>query len=155
MKDPKRAFDWITTLLDELGCPYVVVGGLAANVFGGRRPLYDIDLDVHKSALPKIADRAKLYVTFGPARYQDAHFDIELLSLRYAEQDIDLTAGEDVLLFDSRVGRWCEVPTDFSVGEHHEVLGKRVPVMGRAALIEYKRMLSRDTDLEDVAAMGG
>lgn len=155
MKDSMRAFDWITGLLEELGYSYLVVGGLAANVFGGRRPLYDIDLDVPKSALREVAERAKLYVTFGPARFRDEQFDIELLSLRYADQDIDLTAAEDVLLFDRNAAQWRHVPTDLMAGEIHEVLGKKVFVIKREALIAYKQMLARDTDLEDVAAMGG
>ena len=59
MKDSQRAFDWITTLLDELGHPYVVVGGLAAIVYGSKRPLFDIDLDVPMFALREIVDRAQ------------------------------------------------------------------------------------------------
>lgn len=155
MRDSKRAFDWITNLLDDLGHPYIVVGGLAANIFGGNRPLNDIDLDVPKSALFEVAERSKSYVTFGPARYRDEQFDIELLSLRYAEQDIDLTAAENILLFDRQAAEWREVPTDLRAGELHEVLGRRVPVMSKNSLISYKRMISRDTDLEDISAMGG
>jgi hypothetical protein len=87
MRDSKLAFDWITSLLEDMGHPYVVVGGLAANVFGGKRPLNDIDLDVPRGALKQIAESASPYITFGPARYRDQQFDIKLLSLRYANQD--------------------------------------------------------------------
>jgi hypothetical protein len=155
MKDSQRAFDWITTLLDELGHPYVVVGGLAAIVYGSKRPLFDIDLDVPMFALREIADRAQAYVTFGPSRFRDEQFDIELLTLRYGEQEIDLTAAEDVLLFDRGAATWRQVPTDLKAGELHEVFGKRVPVMGRDALLAYKPMLARDLDLEDVIAISG
>lgn len=155
MKDSKQAFDWITVLLEELGYPYVVVGGLAANVYGGKRPLYDIDLDAPGAALHEIAGRATDYVAFGPARFRDEQFDIQLLSLRHGGQEIDLTAAEDVRLFDRRTATWCEVPTDLTARELHEVLGKKVPVMSRDALVAYKLMIARDTDLEDVVAMGG
>jgi hypothetical protein len=155
MKDSQRAFDWITTLLDELGHSYVVVGGLAANVYGSKRPLCDIDIDVPMFALREIANLAQAYVTFGPSRFRDEQFDIELLTLRYGEQEIDLTAAEDVLLFDRGAAIWRQVPTDLKAGELHEVFGKTVPVMSRDALITYKRMLARDTDLEDVMAISG
>lgn len=155
MKESERAFEWITGLLDELGYPYLVVGGLAATIFGSKRTLYDIDLDVPAVALEDIARRFKGHVTFGPARFRDEQFDIQLLSLRYADQDIDLTAAEDIQLFDRTAAQWRHVPTDLMAREIHEVLGKKVFVMKRDALIAYKKMLARDTDLEDVAAMVG
>jgi hypothetical protein len=155
MRDTKKAFDWITSLLDELGHRYVVVGGLATNVYGGVRPLNDIDLDVPKAALKEVAERAKEWLVFGPARYRDEQFDIELLSLCFAGQDIDLTAAEDIKLFDRQAGAWCNLPTDLDASEPHEVLGKVAAVMKKELLIGYKKMVARRTDLEDIAAMEG
>ncbi|MBX7144335.1 MAG: hypothetical protein K1X79_07780 [Oligoflexia bacterium] len=155
MRDSKLAFEWITSLLTALGHPYVVVGGLAANVFGGKRQLNDVDLDVPKKSLKEVAELAKEWIVFGPARYRDEQFDIELLSLRYAGQDIDLTAAEDISLFDRHAGEWRKVPTDLKAGELHEVLGKTVAVMTKESLISYKKMICRDSDLEDIVAMGG
>lgn len=155
MKDSKTAFHWIVNLLHELGQPFVVVGGLAANVYGGRRALNDIDLDVPHQSFAKLMPYVKQFITFGPARYQDKEFDIELMTLRYAEQDIDLTAAESIRLFDYQSGDWRSLPTDFAASEKHEVFGLAVPIMRREILIAYKQMIRRDTDLEDIAQLGG
>ena len=66
-----------------------------------------------------------------------------------------MTAAEDVRLFDRGTATWRQVPTDLKAGDLHEVFGKTVPVMSRDALITYKRILSRDLDLEDVIAISG
>jgi hypothetical protein len=154
MKDSKTAFHWIVNLLHEQGLPFVVVGGLAANVYGGRRPLNDIDIDVPSHSFTKLMPHVKQFITFGPARYHDREFDIQLMSLRYAEQEIDLTAAESIRLFDHQSGDWRILPTDFAASERHEVFGITVPVMRRDLLVAYKKMIQRDTDLEDIAQLG-
>jgi hypothetical protein len=155
MKDSKAAFEWIVTLLRRFEQPFVVVGGLAANVYGAQRPLNDIDLDVPQEALIKLLPHVKQFITFGPAKYQDAEFDIELMSLRYAEQEIDLTASESIRLFDHRSGEWRSVPTDLAAADEHELFGMTVPVMKRDLLVAYKQMIRRQTDLEDIVALVG
>ena len=155
MKDSKAAFEWIVGLLRELNQPFVVVGGLAVNVYGGTRPLNDIDLDVPGRALTMLLPQVREHVTFGPARYQDLEFDIELMTLRYAGQEIDLTAAESIRLYDHRTGSWRYVPTSDTEIEEHIVLGMKVPVMRKELLVAYKQMIQRDTDLEDIRQMGG
>lgn len=155
MKDPKVAFEWIVNLLHEIDQPFVVVGGLAANVYGATRPLNDIDLDVPQRALMMLYPQVKQYVTFGPANFRDSEFDLELMTLRYAGQEIDLTAAESIRLFDHRTGSWQSVPTNCTEVEEHVVLGLKAPVMKKELLVSYKLMIQRDTDLEDVRQMVG
>lgn len=153
VRDTEGAFGWITGLLDSGGFPWQVVGGLAAQIYGSPRPLADIDIDTSHAALSSVAEQARSYLTFGPERYRDSEFDIELLSLRWRGQDIDLTAAEDIRLFD-RSGRvWREVPTDLRLYESHHVYGRRAQVITRAGLIEYKRIIDRPVDRVDIEAI--
>jgi len=152
-RDSEGAFAWIAGLLDKGAFRWVVVGGLAARIYGSPRPLADIDIDVPRAALDFIARQAQALVTFGPARYCDDEFDIELLSLRWGKQAIDLTAAEDVRLFDRSSGVWRHHPTDLLVCETRVVLGRSAPVMPRSQLIEYKRIIDRPVDRADIAAL--
>lgn len=45
----------IVATLDKSNIPYEVTGGVAALFYGARRPLYDIDIDIHKTDFPKNA----------------------------------------------------------------------------------------------------
>ncbi|WP_319018089.1 hypothetical protein [Gallaecimonas mangrovi] len=39
-----QALNWLTALLARQQLPYQIVGGLAAHLYGGSRPVADIDL---------------------------------------------------------------------------------------------------------------
>src|SRR5678815_3654346 len=92
------ALRWLLPLLDRLGARYHVTGGFAAHLYGARRPVNDIDIDLPRAAIDRLAPDVAEYITFGPARYRDSTWDIYLLTLRYNGQDIDLTAVEDASL---------------------------------------------------------
>lgn len=150
-RDTVTALNWIVGLLRRRGYPFAVVGGLAANVYGASRPLNDIDIDVPRRVFTDCRNDFAQFVTFGPAAYRDAEFDIELLSLRFAGQDIDLTAAETIRLYDKSKPAWVELPTDLSATEEHRILGLSIPVMRKDLLIAYKNVIARETDLSDVA----
>jgi hypothetical protein len=152
-RDTVAAFRWIVSLLRRRGYPFAVVGGLAANVYGASRPLCDIDIDVPRRVFTDCRDEFAQFVTFGPAAFRDAEFDIELLSLRFAGQDIDLTAAETIRLYDKSRAAWVALPTDLSATEEHRILGLSVPVMRQDLLVAYKALIARETDLCDIAEM--
>jgi len=152
-RDTAGAFAWIATLLDDGGFGWVVVGGLAARTYGSSRPLADIDIDTPRAALRFVAERAREFITFGPERYRDSEFDIELLTLRWGGQDIDLTAAEDIRLFDRGAAVWREVPTDMKAFEIHQLMGRSAPVMSRETLVHYKRIIDRPVDRVDIEAV--
>lgn len=153
MKDSVAALAWITNELTRLGVPFAVVGGLASNAYGGSRPLNDIDIDVPDATLSMLARELESYRTFGPERSVSECFDCQLLGFSYLGQEIELSGADSFLILDRSVNRWVPWPTDLQKIEKRSVLGLTVPVMQRSALIAYKRLVGRETDLIDVAEL--
>lgn len=150
MDKVESALRWIHSILHELRIPYVVSGGLAVRLYGGTRPLYDIDLDVPENRMSALLPFVSEYIVSGPSHYIDEHFDLKLLTLDYNGQSIDITAAESVRVYDRSEGRWIQDPTDLAAVELREIYGLTIPVQKRELLIRYKKLVARATDLEDV-----
>lgn len=148
--DSQKAFHFIIDLLEEQGINYQISGGLAAHVHGSGRPLADIDIDVDASALSRLAELTKEYITRPLGRYQDAHWDLLLLTINVAGQEIDLCSPQ-TLIFNHAAQAWESYDSDLSQYEIKEVFGRKVRVETRDALLTYKRILGREVDIEDVA----
>lgn len=118
-------------------------------MYGVDRELADIDIEVEDADIIKIFDDVKPYIIFGPARYKDDNWDLELMTLSYEGQDIDI-AGTGAKIFNMKMGVWEDCVGNLNTVELKEVYGKFVPIESRDSLIEYKSKLSREVDREDV-----
>jgi 8-oxo-dGTP pyrophosphatase MutT (NUDIX family) len=146
----EHALRWIHEILSREKIPFVVSGGLAARLHGATRPLYDIDLDIPQSRLKDLLPHVQRYVVFGPARFQDEIFDLELLTLNVGSQLIDIAGAESVRLFDKNAGVWRADPTDLTAFELRSMCGLELPATPRDLLIRYKRWIARPTDIQDI-----
>lgn len=149
----KAALLWITQLLESFEIPYQIAGGLAANAYGSKRELNDIDIDISQSGFNKIFDSVKEHIVYGPSHYTDEHWDLYVMTLRYQEQEIDLTSIENVKIFNSLSREWESLETDLSKACHIEIMGIKVPVIPKYDLLTYKKMLRRPVDLLDIEAI--
>lgn len=146
----EAAFRWIHHLLTERKIPFVVGGGFAVRLFGGTRPLYDIDLDIPEERFRDLLPAVQPYVVDGPSRLKDELFDVFLLTLDYQGQPIDITGAESIRVYDTTAEVWREDPTDLEAVEMREVYGLAVKVQRPELLLRYKRWIARPTDLQDV-----
>ena len=151
MKDTEAAFMWIINILRELAIPFQITGGLAAQLYGSKRPLADIDIDILESDMEKLSARVHEHIVFGPAQYKDAAWDVKLMTLTYAGQDIDISAFDTTKIFDVTTSAWVELGGNLHLSETFEVYGIQVPVITKANLLAYKKMLGREVDRLDVA----
>lgn len=143
------AFHFIIDILEKHRIPYKISGGLAARAYGSTRELADIDIDVPDECLPIIAKEVEHYIVFGPARYQDENWNLNLITLNYHGQDIDIS-GNSAQIYNQQTGSWEEHASDLAVFEWKELFGRRVPVESKQCLINYKTKLGRPVDIEDV-----
>ena len=72
MKNTENAFRWIF---------YKISGGLAAQLHGAKRELADIDIEVSDADVGKVAQDVKPFIIFGPTRYIDENWNLELMTL--------------------------------------------------------------------------
>lgn len=149
MKNTEKAFHWIIDLLEKRGIAYKISGGFAARLHGAKRELADIDIEVSDADVVKVAEEVKPFIIFGPDRYIDENWDLELMTLSYEEQEIDI-AGIDAKIFNQKTKLWELCPGDLQTVVTKEAFGRQVPVESIESLITYKSMLAREVDLEDI-----
>ena len=152
MRDTKEAFHWIIRILKKYEVPYQISGGLAAKIYGSSRPLADIDIDISEEKFVDILPDVKPYIIFGPERFRNENFDLSLITLNYMGQEIDL-CSQHVKIRDAKTGEWHDNSTDFSRYELQEVYDITIPVIKKDDLVNYKKILGRPVDLEDIKQM--
>lgn len=149
MDNAKNAFLWIVGLMNDNNIAFRITGGLAAIAFGSERPLVDIDIEVQNEDLPLIEQLTRPHVAVPLEAYKDDSWELELLKLRYLDQDVDI-AGNRTKLFNTGLNKWEDLVSDITDNSNIEIFGKKTPVEKLESLIAYKTKLGRDVDIEDV-----
>ena len=148
-----NAFKWIVGILKKHHVKYQLSGGLAAYLYGSKRPINDIDFDMAEDDFDLIYNDIKDFIVFGPAQYKDKFWDIKLLTLNYNGQHIDIGGAYSNKIFDNKTKKWVSSPENLSNVKMFDFYGITVPVVDVNRLIEYKTMLFRDCDKKDVEAI--
>lgn len=150
MVNLERTLRWIVGLLQARDIPFHITGGYAAHLYGATRAVNDIDIDLPREALERLAPELLPWREFGPAPYSDATFQLYLMTINYHEQVIDLTAMEGALVHNKNSGGWDLM----SMHPHDAILFKvgdlLVPVQHPSELIEYKEKILFDEAKHDV-----
>lgn len=150
MRDVKSSLKWITDILARLNIPYQIAGGLAAIAYGANRELADIDIDIPEDKFDTLKEHVSDYITFGPSRYKDDHWDLLLMTLNHHGQEIDIGGAHQTHLFCQSTRTWHKLSTDFSKSISINIYDLTLPVIARQYLIEYKTLLARPVDLIDI-----
>ena len=154
MKDTKAALQWIVDILECHKITYRISGGFAAQIYGVRRELADIDIEIADADILKIVADVKPHIVFGPAPYKDNNWDLRVMTLNFKGQEIDI-AGANAKIFNKNMNRWEPVDTNLKRATIKEVFGRKVPVEPLDSLIDYKLKLGREVDLTDVEQLKG
>ena len=152
MRNTKAAFVWIINILKKRGVRYQVTGGFAAKIYGAKRKLLDIDIDIPDKDFKTIHSDIKKYIIFGPKKWRGEGFEVFLATLKYKGQMIDLS-GARGKLFNKKLKRWVSANADLSKSTVQKVYGKRVFVISKKELIAYKSKLQRRVDAADLKAI--
>lgn len=147
----RAALEWISDVLDQLGIPFQVAGGLAAIAHGSERPLHDIDLYVPSGALEEILPRVDRHLTRGPRRVRSDLWDCLLLDLDHSGEEIELADAGSTRYRAGPDAPWFDAEVDFENPVRRRAFGVDLPVMPVEDLLRYKRRLGRTVDRKDVA----
>ncbi|MFA6099109.1 MAG: hypothetical protein WCV50_06265 [Patescibacteria group bacterium] len=147
------ALKWIVNILIKHNVPYQISGGFGVHLYGGTRPVNDIDIDIPNKKFKDILSEINKYITFGPARYLDEKWDLDLITLDYHGQIIDLSGSFGAKIFDERKKVWQSFPSNFETARLINVYGIKVSVMNHKDLIAYKKLLNGLHQKEDIVAL--
>ena len=153
MRNTHAALVWIIGLLNDLKIPFEIDGGFAAEFYGSKRELADIDINVPAERLSEIVPCVKDYLTFGPDWYRDEQWDLYMISLNYAGQNIDIGALGQMKYYDKGEDKWKEVSSDMEDCRTVEYEGMNLPLVNEIKLMIYKQGLQRGVDKKDLHSM--
>lgn len=151
-----QALNWIVSLLNRYKIPYQVVGGLAAQAYGAKRPLVDIDLYLPLDQAQVAMVQMKSYVVRAPLPHHSASWDLIYLALDYQGVRIEIgDSSTNPRFYNHRDQRWEPQVIDYTASQSARLYGIDVDVMPRSELLRYKAMLDREVDhvdLKEIAA---
>jgi len=134
--------------LHDAGAEFVVLGGHAVAYHGHPRATKDLDVLVRAS----VANAGRVYkalASFGAplGLFEVGEADFAtydgVLQIGLPPRRIDILNRADGITFQEAI----------DAHESFEVEGRRIPVIGLAALLKNKRAAARDQDLADVRAL--
>jgi len=146
------ALHWIIEILNKHKINYQISGGFAGKVFGSKRELHDIDIDISKKDFDKILPEISDYIIYGPSHYVDDKWDLELIILNYNGQEIDISDSDNILISNKERTKWISFTTDFSKTLNIDLNGIKIKVINPKDFIEYKKELDGEHQLEDIEA---
>ena len=144
----ERALRRLVGLLDGAGACWQFTGGFAGNLHGSRWPLHDLDVDVARADLPRVAELLRPHTTRPFGLYVDDEFELQLLRAELEGVAIDVSQAEEAF---ARVGgRRVSLDIHLELRERVSVLDMEVWVQPLGELIAYKELLGRLADLADL-----
>jgi hypothetical protein len=154
VRKTKEAFLWIIKILHDNKIPYRISGGFAAKIYGSPRKLRDIDIEIPDKFFKKLIPIIREYVTNGPKKFIDSKMKTYGLVMRYKGQIIEFSGTDSELLFDYKNKKWVNLSVDISKITLKNIYGKRVRVISKIDLLEYKKLIkSRKSDIIDIRAL--
>jgi hypothetical protein len=150
-RNTKKAFNWIVKILQKHKISFEITGGLAARVYGSKRKLADIDIEIPNKRFEDLLPYVQKQIESGPRRYHDHSFNLLLMTLKYDNQLIDISGASDEKIYDKKHRHWLKDKIDFSKAILKKIFEHIVPVESKKELIKYKSRISRKVDKEDLS----
>ncbi len=145
------ALVWIKSILDDENVQYQVVGGLAANIHGGKRPIADIDMYIPYDSAEVVLKQVREYISKPLSHYLEGAWDLEYFQLIYRGQKVEIGLSPGAKIMNHDTGEWVEQAIDFSLSVVGNFHGVEVPTMPKSELVAYKSLLGREVDIIDIS----
>lgn len=149
----EKALKWIVNILKKHDVPFQIAGGFAAHIYGAKRAVNDIDLDIPEENFKTILPDIEKYITFGPDRFRDEKWDIDLIVLNYEGQMIDISGAYKAKIYNEKSKIWESYPAQFATAQIKTIYGVKVSVMSPKDLVDYKKILNGEHQKVDIKAV--
>lgn len=154
-KNTKEALIFVDQFFKRQGIKCLYEGGFAAKLYGSRRELADIDINIPERHLLMAAKYLSKYITFGPKVYRDKNWRLLMFTMSYKGQVVDVCSNRTIEIFDKNKRKWVVPDGARSKGTSMEVFGQTINVIKKKDLISYKSKLRRRVDMFDVKELLG
>lgn len=151
-ENQKEVLRLIVNTLNKNGISFMVSGGLAAIAYGGKRPLYDIDVDIHQKDVERVRELFRRYLVEDFHHLQTEKLDIWTMYFEIDGIPVDITQAEESY-FINPDGSKLRLDADIEKATPMHIADIKLPVENKKDLVKYKKIAARDTDLEDVRAI--
>lgn len=154
------ALHFIIPLLTKRNFRWCITGGFACYVYGVKRGLTDIDIDIETSK--DSPDFQSLVAELAPQTTQplehfvDQNYDNFNFEITVSKPVIDICPMSEMNVFDAMAGKYvCFYETDFPLLEIVDFCGLKLPLLPKESLIKNKEMLvlKRESDMLDIKSL--
>lgn len=145
-----NTLNWLIDIFSRNNVKFRIWWWFAVNLYWWNRPTADIDIDLFEEDIIKILPEIKEYITFWFWNYTDEEWDLNMVTLNYNWQEVDLCWIENVKIFNRNNWKFEELHTDLSELNYIVFQWLNLPVMKKEELIEYKSKVLRNVDIEDL-----
>ena len=156
-----EALNFIIPILNKFHFRWVITGGFACFVYGVKRPLTDIDIDIDTSKDSPEFDNFLMqiapFVSQPLEHFVDINYDNYNVEITYKKQVVDICPMAEMNIFDKSSGKYESFYLNgFPETELVKFNGLRLPLLSKKLIIKNKTMLmwQRKSDRLDILGLG-
>lgn len=151
---------FIIPLLAKRNFRWCITGGFACYVYGVKREITDIDIDIETSK--DAPDFQSLVAELAPQTTQqlehfvDQNYDNFNLEVTVSGQMVDICAMSEMKVFDAEAGEYtCFYEAGFPTLEIVDFYGIKLLLLSKENVIKNKEMLvlKRESDIQDIKSL--
>ena len=113
----------------------------------------DIDLFVPGDRFQEVVTAGREFISKPAKRHREGEWDLEYVQFIYRSMKIEVGNAVEARIFNSRSKQWADLSVDFSSSKLVDLWGMQIPVMARTHLVQYKHVLNRSVDRQDIEAI--
>ncbi len=154
------ALKFIIPLIEKRNFHWLITGGFASYVYGVKRDLTDIDIDIATEArTPAFKDflkEIKPHITQNLEHYVDQNYDNYNFEITYNSQMIDICPSQNLKIFNETSNQYeLFYKERFPRPEMKNFHDLQLPLLPKKLIIKNKEMLiwKRETDIEDIKGL--
>lgn len=160
IKSAVKALNFIIPILKKYHFRWVITGGFACLVYGIKRPLTDIDIDIDTSKdaheFNNLLKQVKSFISQPLEHFVDENYDNYNVEITYKKQILDFCPMAEMKIFNKLSGKYENFYQDgFPETELVKFLGLELPLLSKKLIIKNKTMLmwKRESDNLDILGL--